>query len=305
MEKLLMGFSKGSNIYYSVDAGSSGYPIETYDQSGSLLSSVAQGNDYRGLWWNDSTQQLEGNSYNGYAIVSQNLSANGYPLGVVTNLFIPNTQPDPQSCGVYDYNHGWVLYNNGGTIFEYERYTNVFAGSFTPSGLPGTTINTTSLIYTGCAGMEIGLYDYMNSKIYFINQATASYSSQTQLPPTSTTNDRFRFAFANNMIWVFDPNLLLWQSYNIFQPSGITENNFEKATVFPNPFSVLTNFNFGRYFSNAELKIFEMNGKEVKHIENISGNSFALNRSDLLTGIYYYTVTEKKSGSIHGKLMVE
>ena len=49
------------NLYYSANAGSPGYPLETFSASGELLSTASQGYDFRGLWWNSLTDQLEGN----------------------------------------------------------------------------------------------------------------------------------------------------------------------------------------------------------------------------------------------------
>jgi len=292
-------------IYYSVNAGNAGYPIEAFDLNGSLLLSTAQGNDYRGYWWNDSLSQLEGNSYAGYGIVSQDLDPNGLPLGTVTTIFSSNTQPDAQSCGVLDWNNNWILYNWGGVISAYGRYTNVLAGTTSITGLPASTINTTSLIYTGCPGNEIGLYDFINSRIYFIDQNSGAYTTTCQLPPTSTTNDRFRLAFVNNYLWVFNPVSLIWESFIVFQSGvGVEENFIQSTAVYPNPVTTSVTFYFANQLQDAEVILFDVTGKELKKFTSVNGNKFLFSRDELPSGIYFYEVMEKTAAISRGKLVI-
>lgn len=301
-----LAFNPYVSIYYSVNAGSSGYPIDAFDITGAVLARVApQGNDYRGLWWNDSLLQVEGNSFGSGPLVYQNVNASGIPLGTVTQVFTNVSQPDGQSCGVYDPLNRWVLFYNIGLLYKFDRYTNASAGTVTITGLPSTTVNSTSLIYTGCAGLEIGLYDYMQSKIYFVNEATGAYVSQCQLPPTSTSNDRFRFAFANNYVWIFDPISLLWQSFTVFQPSGIAEEEKTTTNVFPNPARENVMFTFNHFLTDAEIKITDVSGKTIRHLKNISGKSLSLKRDNLPSGIYFYTLSNNAADFLHGKFIFE
>ncbi|MCB9288834.1 MAG: hypothetical protein H6560_16115 [Lewinellaceae bacterium] len=49
------------DLYYSVRAGSSTYNINTYASDGTLLNTAVAGFDYRSLWWNPNTGELQGN----------------------------------------------------------------------------------------------------------------------------------------------------------------------------------------------------------------------------------------------------
>lgn len=300
-----LAFNPAYNLYYSVDAGSSGYPIETYDINGTLVSTVAQGNDYRGLWWNDSLSQLEGNSYGSGPLVVQSLNASGTAIGTVTQIFPSISQPDAQSCGVYDPLNRWILFSYNSTLYKFNRYTNTPAGTVAITGLPGV-INTTSLIYTGCTGMEIGLYDYQQSKLYFVNETTGSYVSQIQLPATSPTNDRFRLAFANNLLWIFEPTLLRWESFNIFQPTAVKNETEMLIEVLPNPANDYIYFMFSNANDNYQIDISDISGKAIEEIKNISGRNYMISLKEKSKGVYFYSVYSKNSSSFRkGKFVIE
>lgn len=296
------------NQYYCVDPGNPSFTMEAFSSTGTMLTSIAASHDYRGMWWNDSTQQLEGNSFSGGGIIAQNLDATGLPLGTITTIFATNTQPDVQSCAVFDPVNNWILYYFNGSIHRYDRYTNSFAGSLAITGIPGGmgSVNTTSLIYTGCPGIEIGLYDFATSKVYFVDQTTGAYVSQSQLPVLYVSNDRFRFAFANNILFVFDPMLLKWNSYYIFQPSGIDENEKINVQVFPNPAADYVTFTFSRFMNNASIEIADINGKTVKQINEVSGDNYKLTTEELAAGMYFYSLSANDSRfALHGKILLK
>jgi hypothetical protein len=285
-------FDPKTNYYYSVDAGSSSYPIETFDLDGNLISDVAQGNDYRGLFWNDSLVQIEGNSFNSGPLVTQELDVDGIPTGNVTTIYNSLMQPDDQSCAAYDPVNRWILFYSDFTIYKRERYTNNVAGNVPVTGLPASTVNITSLIYTGCAGMEIGLYDYMNSIIYFVDEATGAYIAQSQLPPTNASNSSFRFAFANNLVWIFDPVSYIWESFNVFEPTAIVKEQKIITGIFPNPFSSSAEFRFSNQLKEGRLHIYDLTGKEVMAYKDIGGTAFILSAGNYIKGMYLYVLSE-------------
>lgn len=209
------------NIYYSVDAGNPDYPIQTYNSSGTLLDNRAEGFDYRGLWWNPNTNQLEGNGYDGLGGSKQKLNAtNGYPLGLVAT-YAGTFQPDDQSCGAYDYKDNVVFYFNAGSIYVYARANGKLIGHRSLRNVPAplSHINSTSVIYTGCTGMEVGIYDFVLKRVYLFSAPSGEYAASIQLPTNAPTHDRFAMAYANNLFWLFDNDS--WYSYKLFSDAGI------------------------------------------------------------------------------------
>jgi hypothetical protein len=204
------------NIYYSVDAGNPGYPIQTYSSSGTLIDDRAEGFDYRGLWWNPNTDQLEGNGYDGLGGSKQKLDeSNGYPLGLVAT-YVGHFQPDDQSCGAYDYKENVVFYFFSGTIYVYSRINGTLIKQHSLHNIPVplSNINSTSVIYTGCTGMEIGIYDYVLKRVYLFSAPGGNYVTSIQLPADAPAHDRFAMAYANNLFWLFDNDS--WYSYKLF-----------------------------------------------------------------------------------------
>lgn len=50
-----VAFNPNAELYYSVNAGSTVYPIDTYSIIGTRVNARPQGFDYRGAWWNPNT----------------------------------------------------------------------------------------------------------------------------------------------------------------------------------------------------------------------------------------------------------
>jgi len=75
-------------------------------------------------------------------------------------------------------------------------------------------------------------------------------------------------------------------------------------TIYPNPFSSSTTLEFSKYLNNATLTTFSITGKELKKIENISGQEIILKRENLQTGIYFIHLTEDNKTIATGKLIV-
>lgn len=211
-----LAFNPGLQLYYSVDAGSSSYPIETFSATGTSLASIAQGFDYRGLWWNAHTSQLEGNGYNTYGVVSQNLAVGtGYPLGSYTTL-LSSAQPDAQSVGDYDTAHDYIIYYYSGSFYMYHRSNNTSAGTLAITGLPVPigNLNNNTAFYTGCPGQAYGVYDYVNKAFYFINENTGAYVTTSQLSVSAPAASSFQAHMANFKLWLFD-NSYQWHSYDV------------------------------------------------------------------------------------------
>lgn len=86
--------------------------------------------------------------------------------------------------------------------------------------------------------------------------------------------------------------------------AGIQTLNLKLATtVYPNPLKSIATISFGKQLKNAEIKIFDILGKEIKMYNNINENNFSLNSIDFRKGIYFYQVIE--NGNIIAKSKFE
>ena len=204
--------------YYSVNAGSPHYPMETYDGNGRLLNATPQGFDYRGVWYNPNTKSIEGNGFNScgiwHAQVNSAHVANGNGKHLVSNT----KGPDVQACADYDYNDNEIVYYYNGTIYRHDHETNELISSVSVSGLPVSSyhLNTTGIGYTGVKGMELGLWDYQNRKFYFIDKESGKYVTECQLPNSAPAQSYLKMGFENGLLWLYD-GVSQWFGYRVLQ----------------------------------------------------------------------------------------
>jgi hypothetical protein len=75
--------------------------------------------------------------------------------------------------------------------------------------------------------------------------------------------------------------------------TSITENRSKlSVTIFPNPFSSEMTLQSDKYFKNATLTLYNVQGQQVKRINNISGQTFTLHRDNLSHGMYFLQLTQ-------------
>ena len=202
------------DLYYAVRAGSPNYILYTYDATGTEISSVIAGFDFRGLWWNPNTNTLEGNGFSNGGYYVADLDGSGIPLG--TGTAIPGqNQPTVQSVCDYDYDANEVLHYDNGSISRYDRNTTALLGSYPVVGLPVafTNLNDNVVGYSGVPGSEVMLYDIVLKKVYFINKADGTYSAEVQLPASAPGPNSFNVSYSNNRIWITDGTN--WIAYEI------------------------------------------------------------------------------------------
>jgi hypothetical protein len=111
-------------------------------------------------------------------------------------------------------------------IYKYNHSTGALISSTVVTGLPAGTINSTGILFTGIPGKEVGVYDYVNQEVYFINYTTGVYISSCILPASAPTPSSFQMSYANNRIFLFD-NVSKWFGYKLTNQSDLyfTGNN--------------------------------------------------------------------------------
>jgi len=71
------------------------------------------------------------------------------------------------------------------------------------------------------------------------------------------------------------------------------ENSDKNITVFPNPFISSTTIKTISSLKNATLTIYNLYGKSLKQIKNISGKTVSLKRENLSSGLYFIRLIDE------------
>jgi Secretion system C-terminal sorting domain len=253
-----VAYNPNQELYYSINAGSGSYPIETFSVTGTPLASNSSGYSYRGIWWHPSDSTLEGKAAGTVGIVKQNLDGSYYPLGTGT-IIVAGSAPNVSSCGDYDWIDDEVLYYDNGSIFRYDRstHTQISAVAITGLPVPTWTLNEHSVAYTNVAGMEAGVYDDVNKTFYFINKITGACVDSCQLPLTAPTAIEYQMGFSNGYLWLYNKNTLQWEGY--------------KTVIYCNTTDTITEIACNNYTSPSGNHIWGSSGTYLDTIPNVAG----------------------------------
>lgn len=288
-------YNPHANIYYSVNAGSLAYPIDTYSGSGSLLASPASGFDYRGAWWNPKTEQFEGNGFSTGGIFIQTLVAEtSYPAGSGATIFTAN-QPDVQSVGDLDYINNEIIYYHNGFVHRYNRANNGFLGQFQIGNIPGNAnINSNSIVFTGCEGMEYGVYDYTNRNLLLIDRTSGNVIGSSRLPETAPQRNSFGMSYANGLFWLFQSGS--WRSYEVVtQITSLNEKLIAAATIYPNPVAENLKVRLNPETSPLRIQLSNLNGQIVYDRAIGDTDEINIDMKGYLTGAYLVKIISKET----------
>ena len=94
---------------------------------------------------------------------------------------------------------------------------------------------------------------------------------------------------------------------NCSAPNAINEivTGSAAATVFPNPFSISATLQTTVPLHHATLRICNLLGATVMHMENLSGTTVTLSREGLSNGMYFYHLSDSHGPIGSGKLLLE
>jgi hypothetical protein len=201
-------------VYYSVIAGNASFPLESYNSAGEQINTEEAGIDARGLWYNSKTKQLEGNGQGETGIFSIKWNTSGKNKEVKI-LIEGKNQPANQCVGAFDSKKQIIYYYSNGKIYSYFRKNGKQKSSFniTNSQIDLENINSTTVIFTGIKNQELGLLDYYLHKVYLFD-LKGKLTAIINLPENASTNNAFRFSFANNYIWLYDVDSRSWTGYS-------------------------------------------------------------------------------------------
>lgn len=78
----------------------------------------------------------------------------------------------------------------------------------------------------------------------------------------------------------------------------------EKCLIYPNPFSTRTTLYSDILLKDADLKIYNLYGQQVKQMRNVSGNTIAIDRDNLPCGLYFVDIEQDNKTISIGKLVI-
>lgn len=214
---IAVGYNPDEQLYYAGDGGGTYGNLITFNNTGlEVAAGIFCGYDFRGVWWNPNTSELEANSYASVGIRECDLDASEYALNT-GEIILPSGQPNIQSQGDYDWDADEIIYYFNGEIYRYSHVTGAFITSYPITGLPVPTGNLSqhTIGYTGCAGQEIVVYDLVLQAAYTINKSTGAYVATSEMPDDAVTPGVwFNVSFANGQVFIRSGND--WYGYRIF-----------------------------------------------------------------------------------------
>ncbi len=91
--------------------------------------------------------------------------------------------------------------------------------------------------------------------------------------------------------------------------AGIEESQIqsENVSVYPNPFTESTTFSINSFKANEiySFELYDVLGKKVNSIGNISAKQFEIARNGLENGVYFYKIISSENLSVTGKLILK
>jgi hypothetical protein len=216
-----------SKKYYAAMAGNSSHFVGIYDTKGKLQSSEDQEAlfDIRGIWYNPSTKTLQMNGYNDYGWAEYKLDKKGAPIDV-SELQSGMHQPEDQSVGSYDPKAKAVYFLNEEGFVEvykyddgsYDTYLELHLGYTEADDLADNydvidDYNSTTVVYTGISGAELGLLNTDTKQIELYNIKTGLLTRKLGLPSRAPMPAFLNFAYSNGIFWLFDTEARIWKGY--------------------------------------------------------------------------------------------
>ena len=193
----------------------------------------------------------------------------------------------------YDGGNSWVLVND----------TNQYSYLFYWSSDYHESTDTYSQHKLITSGQSDG---WIQSRFCWIWQLMVKKADTIISPPDSLL---IRFTFISDSLnknkdgWMIDD--ILVNSAGPGECSGINEISEENHfSVFPNPLINQSTIQTDIFLNSAKLVIYNSMGQLLKHINNISGQTFILQRGNLLSGLYYLRLIQNNQTIATGKLIV-
>ena len=213
-----VAWNPDQEIYATVIAGNTSFPLETFDRNGKPLGQGEAGFDWRGLWYNNKQQQFEGNGAGEEGWATLSLNDSNEPDGIEI-IEAGQLQPDFQSVGTFDYVSNKVVFLNFESIaielYPYGALENIPSIELAIDGGEIENFNSTTVGFTGKSGYEFVLLDFNNGQLVFFNRQ-GKQTAKSKLPKDAPLSDMFCFSFSNGHAFLYDKDARIWNAYKVF-----------------------------------------------------------------------------------------
>lgn len=132
------------------------------------------------------------------------------------------------------------------------------------------------------------------------------FPSKSNYPDTL----KIRFNFISDAIqtnkdgWMIDHIQI--QGVNLPGSTTDFDKNNNQIKIFPHPLEVSSTIKFNNLSSESmTLNIYNLSGKKVKTVSNITTNQFEVRKNDLSEGVYLLKIQDSKGNYQTGKLLVK
>lgn len=212
-----VAYNPQTGYYYMAMAGNADYPLYVYNKRWTLVAEVTGDVDFRSIWYNPTTKQLEGNGYNEEAIYVITLNDKGIPTGAKkTEVDVPAGLELNTSWAYNAASKQVMVYDDGKEsiiIYDRKKGTKKKSILLRPS-VPAKSVNYTTALYTGMKGKEIAIGNYVENTLWLYDAKTGKKTETVKVATTSTPmKDRFNLAWCNNTVWLFNTDERTWYGF--------------------------------------------------------------------------------------------
>jgi hypothetical protein len=214
-----VAYNPSTQLYYTVFAGNSSYPIEVHSSSGTSIASEEVGFDVRGMWYNPSTKSLQGISYDNQGGFEIKLNTDGTIKGSVATSF--SYGMEGQTVATYAAKKKLIMFVEGYTAYFFKPGK---SKSKTLTLLPtdmNTTLNTNGPMYTGVKNYEIALFEAETMTVHLFSASSGKETGKVVLKsgscdPVEDAPTYFKVSYANDRVFLFDTESRTWTGYKLF-----------------------------------------------------------------------------------------
>jgi hypothetical protein len=173
----------------------------------------------------------------------------------------------------------------------------LLTGEFTS---PGITFGTTTFTNTGVSDFFILKYN-TSGNLLWAKTAGGNVDDKGNSVVTDANGNIFVTGFFTSPTITFGTTTLtkvVGLDFFLLKISDASTTGLEEISfttlidVFPNPFSTQITLRTNSSLNNATFKVVNATGKTLAQIENISGQAFTFNRSNLSSGLYFIHLSQ-------------
>lgn len=199
--------------YISGWVGSREFALEVFSAQGEPIAQTPAEIDLRGIWLGFRSKKLMTNAYLG-GIEARKMDESGIPNGEHQIINHRHEPPSNDAVATLDTDRRKLMYLMAPGVWLYTPKGKAIK-PIRFKGLPVSWdyLNPTQAIYTGWKGKEIGVLDVKNKKVYLFDKQTGVFAASISLHPKTHVPERFGFAFANGLLWLYDAPKRRWVGY--------------------------------------------------------------------------------------------